>query len=69
MLPIVSQTMRQQDCCYLGEDGASERVTHWVRPAGRRLCDVILPGVGGFFADHEAIMLGLVQEKMVHPGG
>ena len=69
MLPIVSQTMSSRIAVIWGEDGASGRMTHWVRPTGRRLCDVILPGAGDYLADREAIMLGLFQEKMVHPGG
>ncbi len=69
MLAMISQTMKQLCWGYFGEDGASGRMTHWVRPTGRRLCDVILPGAGGYFADHEAIVLGVFREKMVHPGG
>ena len=69
MLAMISQTMKQSRWGYFGEDGASGRMTHWVRPTGRRLCDVILPGAGGYFADHEAIVLGVFREKMVHPGG
>ena len=38
-------------------------------PSGRCLRNVILPGAGDDFADHEAIVLGLFREKMVHPGG
>jgi hypothetical protein len=28
VLAIISQTMKQQFSCYLGEDGASGRITH-----------------------------------------
>ncbi|XNM60226.1 hypothetical protein ACLK1T_19830 [Escherichia coli] len=31
---------------FLGEDGASERMTHWRSPFGLLLTNVILPGGG-----------------------
>ena len=63
MPAMISQTMKQSCWGYFGEDGASGRMTHWVRPTGRRLCDVILPGAGDDFADHEAIVLGLLWRR------
>ncbi|MCE9900806.1 hypothetical protein, partial [Raoultella terrigena] len=56
-LAIISQTVKQQYCCYLEEDGASGRMTHSARPAGRRLHDVILPGAGDYLADRETTVL------------
>ncbi len=39
------------------EDGASGRMTRFTRPTGRCLRNVILPGAGYNFADHEATKL------------
>ena len=64
VLAVISQTMKQQFCCYLGEDGASGRIRTSDRSVRSR---VLYPAE--LRMHRELLFTTDTAKKMVHPGG
>ncbi len=64
VLPIISQTMKKQFRCYLGEDGASGRIRTSDRSVRSR---VLYPAE--LRMHRELLITTDTAKKMVHPGG
>ncbi len=64
VLPIISQTMKKQFRCYLGEDGASGRIRTSDRSVRSR---VLYPAE--LRMHWELLITTDTAKKMVHPGG
>ena len=71
VLAIISQNMKQQFICYLGEDGASGRIRTSDRSVRSRVlypAELRMHRETYFTADFDTAAKA-VSSKMVHPGG